>query len=142
MFISPFGTFGTFPSFGTFKLMIHHRTLVKSFGYAFQGVGYALKYNQNLRIHFIAAFVVVILSITFEVNPFEMGILGIMILLVICAEMINTAIEQMVDLIVKEHREEAKIAKDVSAGMVLLTAVGSVIVGALIFIPYIMKLFK
>jgi diacylglycerol kinase len=71
-----------------------------------------------------------------------MGILGVMILLVICAEMINTAIEEVVNLLTNEHRLEAKIAKDVSAGMVLLTAIGSAIVGFLVFTPYILKFFK
>ena len=70
-----------------------------------------------------------------------MGILGIMILLVISAEMINTAIEKMVDLITTEHRKEAKIAKDVAAGMVLVNSLGSVIVGLIIFIPHILALF-
>lgn len=115
---------------------------MKSFGYALSGIWYALKYNQNLRIHFVAAILVIEASIIFHATPFEKGILGLMILLVICTEMINTSVEQMTDLIIKEHRQEAKIAKDVSAGMVLLTAIGSVIVGTLIFIPYIMKLFK
>lgn len=114
---------------------------MKSFGYALSGIWYAFKYNQNLRIHFVAAILVIELSIIFHVTPFEKGILGLMILLVMCTEMVNTAIEQMTDLITKEHREEAKIAKDVSAGMVLLTAIGSVIVGILIFIPYILRFF-
>ncbi|MDO8658481.1 MAG: diacylglycerol kinase family protein [Candidatus Levybacteria bacterium] len=121
--------------------MIHHRTLIKSFGYAFEGIYYALKYNQNLRIHFLIAILVIIASVIFKVSAFEMGILGVMILLVICTEMINTTIEQMVDLIVNEHRQEAKVAKDVSAGMVLLAAIGSVIVGLLIFVPHVLKLF-
>ncbi len=122
--------------------MVNHRTLKKSFGHAFYGIYLALRDNQNLRIHFVVALIVVFASIYFSVTPFEMGILGIMILLVICAEMINTAIEEMVDLIVSEHREQAKIAKDVSAGMVLLTVIGSVIVGVLIFLPHILKLLR
>ncbi len=121
--------------------MIEHRTLIKSFGYAFEGVWYAIKYNQNLRIDFVIAILVIIASIYFKVNAFEMGILGVMILLVISAEMINTAIEQMVDLITLEHRQEAKIAKDISAGMVLVCTLGSVIIGILIFVPHIIKLF-
>lgn len=121
--------------------MIDFLKLKFSFKCAFAGVFHAIEHNQNLRIHFVAAIFVIILSILFHVNPFEKGILGIMILLVIAAEMINTSIEEMADLITKEHREEARIAKDVAAGMVLLTAIGSVIVGALIFIPYIVKLF-
>ena len=122
--------------------MVNIKKLNFSFKYAFEGIYYALKYDQNLRIHFFVGFLVVLLSIYFRVNHFEAGILGVMILLVISTEMINSAIEQMVDLITNEHRQEAKIAKDVSAGMVLLTAIGSIIVGLLIFIPYIVKLFS
>lgn len=122
--------------------MINNKSIIISFKVAFEGIYYALKYNRNIRIHFIAAFLVVIASIYFKVNAFEMGILGIMILLVICTEMINTAIEEMVNLLVNEHRQEAKIAKDVSAGMVLLTVIGSVIVGVLVFTPHILKLLK
>ncbi len=122
--------------------MLNFKKLKKSFGYALTGIWYALKSDQNLRIHFVVAYLVILASIYFHVNPFEMGILGVMILLVITTEMINTAIEKMVDLITKEHREEAKIAKDVSSGMVLVTAVGSVIVGILIFVPHILQLFQ
>lgn len=113
--------------------------LIRSFVFAFEGVLHALRFDQNLRIHFIVAFFVILASIYFHVSPFEMGILGVMIILVITTEMINTAIEQMVNLIIQEHRKEAKIAKDVSAGMVLIAAVGSIIVGILIFVPYILK---
>ncbi len=120
--------------------MIQPKKLSKSFGYACEGIYFALKYNQNMRIHFAVAILVIIASIFFKVTPFEMGILGIMILLVICTEMINTALEEMVNLIINEHRQEAKIAKDVSAGMVLVAAIGSIIVGILIFVPYILKL--
>lgn len=122
--------------------MIDIRKLLLSFRYASEGIIFAIKHNQNLRIHFVVAIIVVIASIAFHVNPFEMGILGVMILLVISAEMVNTAIEQMVDFVVIEHKREAKVAKDVSAGMVLLTAIGSVIVGILIFVPHIMRFFR
>lgn len=122
--------------------MIGGQKLISSFRHAFSGIFWALRHNQNLRIHFMIATLVVIASIYFQVNPFEMGILGVMILLVISAEMVNTAIEQMVDFVVVEHRREAKVAKDVSAGMVLLTAIGSVIVGILIFIPHIVRFFR
>lgn len=121
--------------------MINPQRLIRSFGYAFRGLEHAYRYDQNLRIHFLIAAIVIILSILFEINPFEMGILGIMILLVMVTEMINTAIERMVDLITKEHREDAKIAKDVAAGMVFLTAAGSLVVGVLIFLPHVLKLF-
>ena len=120
---------------------VYNKSIVKSFGYALEGLSHAIKYNRNLRIHFVVGLIVVLASIFFHVTPFEMSILGVMILLVISSEMINTAIEEMVDLIIQEHKKEAKVAKDVAAGMVLVTSVGSAIVGFLIFTPYILKLF-
>src|SRR5574338_739581 len=94
----------------------------KSFRYALAGIFWGLKYNQNLRFHFAAALIVIFFSIVFHINAFEMGVLGVMILVVIVSEMMNTVIEEMVDLIVQEHRKQARIAKDVAAGMVLVSA--------------------
>lgn len=122
--------------------MFNIKRFFKSFHYALQGIHYALNSDQNLVIHFLVALGVILLSILFKVNPFEMGILGVTILVMISAEMVNSAIEKMVDLITKEHRAEAKIAKDIAAGMVLLTAIGSAIIGCLIFVPYIVRLFR
>lgn len=122
--------------------MINIKRLFNAFGFAIEGIRYALKSDQNLRIHFVFAILVILASIYFKVGPFEMGILGVMILLVIVVEMINSAIEKMVDLITKDYRIEAKIAKDVSSGMVLITVIGSVIVGVLIFLPYVLRLFR
>ena len=119
-----------------------HRSLFASFKVAFGGIYYAFLYNRNLKIHVLAAVLVIFASIFFKVSPFENAILGIVILLVFAAEMINTAIEEMVDLITTEHRKEAKIAKDVAAGMVLVVATGALIAGILIFTPYILKLFE
>jgi diacylglycerol kinase (ATP) len=123
-------------------LKINVRKFAKSVTFALEGIAYALNGDQNLRIHFIVASLVILASIFLKVNPFEMGILGITILLVIAAEMINSAIEKMVDLITTEHRREAKIAKDVSAGMVLLIALGSIIIGILIFVPHILQILR
>ncbi len=122
--------------------MLNVQQLYRSFLYAFEGLQYALQNDQNLRIHFVIAGIVIIASLFLNVSPFEMGILGIMILLVIITEMMNTSVEKMVDLITKEHRIEAKIAKDVSSGMVFVAAFGSVIIGILIFVPYILRLFR
>lgn len=122
--------------------MIDFKILWSSIGYAVEGLRYAFVHDQNLRIHFVVAVLVIFASLFFRVSAFEMGILGVMILLVISAEMINSAIEKMVDLIVTEHRREAKIAKDVAAGMVLLTSIGSVIVGILVFTPYLLRLLR
>lgn len=113
--------------------------LLYSFSFAIAGVRHALKYNQNLQIHFAVAFIVLLLSLYFRISRFEFGMVGVMIVITIASEMINTAIEQMVDLITLEHRQQAKVAKDVAAGMVLVTATGAFIVGVAIFLPYIIK---
>src|ERR1700752_4951667 len=121
--------------------MINGRRFIKSFKYAFEGVHYAFRNDQNLLVHLIAAFIVINVSIALRVSPSQMAILGLTMMMVIIAEMINSAIEKMVDLITKEHRQEAKIAKDVAAGMVLVTAIAAIVIGTLIFYPYVLKLF-
>ena len=117
------------------------KSLFGSVKYAFSGIWHALKNNRNLRIAFFAAVLVIILGLYFQVTTIEMIILLITILLVILTEMINTSIEEMVNLITTEHRMEAKIAKDVAAGMVLTAVIGSVILGIYVFAPYILRLF-
>jgi diacylglycerol kinase len=113
------------------------KSLIKSFGYAFEGLFHAIKLNRNLKIHLVAGLIVILVSIFLHVRPVEMLILGIMILLVILSEMINTSIEEVVNLITTERRKEAKIAKDVAAGMVLVAAMGAVIIGIFVLSPYI-----
>ncbi|MBI4080621.1 MAG: diacylglycerol kinase family protein [Candidatus Levybacteria bacterium] len=120
--------------------MIQPTKLIKSFGYALEGLAHAWKFDQNLRIHVLIAVIVLLLAYFLQVPFIEVIILSVLIILVITTEMINTAIENMVDLITSEHRQEAKIAKDVSSGMVFIAAVGSLVVGLLIFLPYIFKL--
>lgn len=120
--------------------MIDGKKFIKSFKYAFEGIHYAFKNDQNLLVHLLVAFLVINISIALHVSPSQMAILGLTMMMVITAEMINSAIEKMVDLITKEHRQEAKIAKDVAAGMVLVTAIAAAIIGTLIFLPYLLNL--
>lgn len=121
--------------------MDYNKSLLSSFKYALEGVWHAFKHNRNLRIAFILALLTVLLGLYFQIKSLEMVIIVIAILLVILSEMINTSLEEMVDLITQEHRKEAKIAKDVGAGMVLVATIGSVVIGLFIFLPYILKLF-
>ena len=121
--------------------MIDGRKFFKSFKYAFEGIHYAFRNDQNLLVHLLVAFLVINVSIALHVESYQMAILGLTMMMVITAEMVNSAIEKMVDLITKEHRMEAKIAKDVAAGMVLVTAIAAAIIGTLILFPYIAKLF-
>lgn len=116
--------------------------LKKSFGFALTGINYALNSDQNLVIHFIVAFLVIIASILLGLSTLEMAILGLTILMVITAELLNTSVEKAIDLVTKEHRTDARIAKDVASGMVLIVAMGSIIIGVLIFLPHIIKLFR
>lgn len=122
--------------------MINQGSILKSFGYALEGILFSVKNNQNFRIQIAITIVVILASLAFHINPFEMGILGVMMVLVLVCEMLNTAIEEVVNLIARDYKMEAKIAKDVGAGMVLLASIGSVIVGILVFTPYIITFFK
>ncbi len=74
----------------------------------------------------------------FGISTVEMTIIIFTIVLGLTSEMINTSIEAMTDLITHEWKEEAKIAKDVSAGMMLVVSIGAAIVGSIIFVPYIL----
>lgn len=117
--------------------MINFKKLLKSFDYALYGINYAFSSDQNLIIHLVAATIVIASGIILQVTPYEMGLLVLTILFVISTEMINTAIEKTVDLVTREHRIEAKIAKDISSGMVLVSAIGAIIIGLFIFVPYL-----
>jgi diacylglycerol kinase len=111
-----------------------------SFKHALDGILHTLKHQPNMRLHAISAFLVLLVGIALKVNRFEWLILLFTIMWVMVSEMINTSIEAMVDLISKEYSHEAKIAKDVAAGMVLVGAIGAVVVAVVIFIPKIIAL--
>ena len=108
--------------------------LIKSFKYAFCGIWVSMK-EQNMRIHFISALVVTIAGILTGLSITEWLVIVIAIALVIGAEMINTAIESVVNLASPKIHPLAKQAKDVAAGAVLVFAITSVIIGLLIFLP-------
>jgi diacylglycerol kinase len=88
-------------------------------------------------VHLVISIIAISLSVYYNITTIEKIIIGFTILLGLSGEMINTALESMTDLITKEWRQEAKIAKDVAAGMMLLIAMGAVVIGAMIFLPYI-----
>ena len=119
-----------------------NHSLFQSVKFAVNGIKIATRYNRNIRIHFLIAISVLISCFVLEMKLVEIAVISMIILLVISAEMINTAIEEVIDLITKDYREEAKFAKDVSAGMVLIVAIGSIAIGLLIFTPYILRLFS
>jgi diacylglycerol kinase (ATP) len=115
-----------------------NRTHVDSFKDAFAGLVWTYKTQPNFRIHLILAIAAICLSLFFQIATVEFAIIIFTILLGLTAEMINTSIESMTDLITTQYHQSAKIAKDVAAGMMLTTAIGAVLIALVIFIPYIL----
>ena len=104
----------------------------RSFEHAYRGLVYAVRTQRNMRIHVIIATLVLVASLLVDVGKLELAVLVLVILLVLITEMFNTALEFAVDLATKEYHPLAKLAKDVSAGAVLVSSVGAVLVGYLI----------
>lgn len=117
--------------------LVSKKRLLNSFKYAIEGIKTAYKEEQNLRLHTISAILVVLLGILFKLSIIELSICLILIGLVLMAEFFNTAIENMVDMITLENNPYAKKAKDIAAAGVLVFAIVSGIIGALIFVPKI-----
>ncbi len=113
------------------------KKLRNSFKYAFEGIKEAWKTEQNLKIHFIIMFLVIIAGFVFKITAMEWIVCLLLFALVISLELINTAIETTVDIAMPEINEKAKYAKDIAAGAVLFSAIISVIVGLIIFLPKI-----
>ena len=111
------------------------KRLLNSFKYAFEGIISALKSEQNLKIHIAIMILVIIFGIILKINKIEWIICIILFGFVISLELVNTAIENTVDLITMEKNPKAKIAKDVSAAAVLIAAITSIIIGLIIFMP-------
>lgn len=117
-----------------------HSTLI-SFSYAFSGIKIALKNEPNIRIHLVLAFVASILAYFLNFSPTEWVILAFTIAFVLILELINTTLEAIVDIVSPEVSQQAKIAKDVSAAAVFISALLSVIIGAFLYLPKILSLF-
>lgn len=111
------------------------RERIKSFRYAFDGIASMVKNEHNSRIHIIAAIVVIILGIISKISPGEWIALIIVMGLVFITELINSAIEDLADLIDTDENAVIKQIKDYAAASVLIASLIAIITGALIFIP-------
>lgn len=109
------------------------KNLIESFNYAVNGIISALKTERNFKIHFTAAFLVIVISLFFDFSRYELLLLTITIAFVLMAELFNTAIERLVDLVTEDYHPLAQLAKDIAAGAVLISAVNAIIVGYLLF---------
>jgi diacylglycerol kinase (ATP) len=104
-----------------------------SFKHAGQGIWTAIQTQTNLRIHFIAAAIIFLLSVFYHLSHTDILVLVLTVMVVIFAEMVNTAIEFLADAVTLEHDPFIKQAKDVAAGGVLISAIFALLIGLLIF---------
>jgi len=107
--------------------------LFKSFNIAITGIFSAIKSERNMKIHIIAAILVLIMSLFFKLTQSEFLFIALAVTLVFITEIFNTSIEKLGDAITKEKHEAIKIAKDISAGAVLIATTFAILVGVIVF---------
>ncbi|MBI4845451.1 MAG: diacylglycerol kinase [Candidatus Omnitrophica bacterium] len=113
---------------------MHKRRLFESFNYAIEGFLYVLKTQRNMRLHFLCSIIALLMGVYFNFSKSELILLLLTICFVFLAEMFNTAVELVIDLITNEFHPLARIIKDICAGAVLVAAVNAVFVGYLLFL--------
>ncbi len=109
--------------------------IVRSFGHAIDGIVYAARTQPNLRIHLLVAVAVLAATLFAHLRRAEAIAIVVLIAVVIAMELMNTAIESVVDLLTATHHPLAKSAKDAAAAAVFIVALAAVVVGALVFLP-------
>lgn len=119
----------------------HDRRLVESFNYAIEGLTSALQNEKHMKFHILSAILIVILAILTNASKVEILLVSISVAFVIITELINTAVEALVDLISPERHPLAKLAKDVAAGAVLVAAINAICVGYLLFYDKLLDIF-
>ncbi|MGI8423262.1 MAG: diacylglycerol kinase family protein [Chloroflexota bacterium] len=112
----------------------------RSFGYAFEGIRHAWVTQRHLKIHVGLGLVAAGLGLALGIGIGEWAALLTVITVVVALELLNTVVEAAVDLASPQFHPKAKVAKDVAAGAVLVSALGATLVGAVIFIPRLLML--
>jgi diacylglycerol kinase len=118
------------------------RRVVRSFGYAFEGLGTMLRTQPNFLVHVTAAVVVVALGVLVHLSLAEFAIVVVTIAVVLIVECLNTALEAVCDLVSPGFHPLVKRAKDVSAAAVLIGAAASVVIAVLLFAPHVAALLR
>lgn len=118
------------------------RSLIKSFKNALNGIVFVFRTQRNFKIQLACLLIALIVAVVFELTLFEIAIIVFAGGMVLVGEMMNTGIEKLVDLINPEYHPLARKAKDVSAGVVLVSSLLAAMLGLLIFIPRIIEFFK
>lgn len=116
--------------------------LYKSIGYAFEGIFAGIRGERNMKIHCFAAVCVIVAGVLFHISVTEWCICLVLFGLILSLELVNTAIEAVVDLVTEDKKPLAKLAKDTAAGAVLIAAVMAAMAGLLIFVPKLVSLLK
>ena len=114
---------------------------IAGFRYAFHGLWYALRTQRNTRVHLSIAVLAIMCGIVLHISAVEFAMVFVAITGVFIAEMFNTVFELCIDIAAPDYHPLAKIAKDVAAGAVLLSAILSVVIGLFVFEPHLWKLF-
>jgi diacylglycerol kinase len=115
---------------------------IASFRYAFSGLWYALRTQRNVRVHVLMGTLAVLLGIILRISSVEFAMIFVAITSVFIAEMFNTVIELCIDLASPDYHPLAKVAKDVAAGAVLLSAMLAVVIGLFVFGPRLWMLIR
>ncbi len=118
----------------------HIKRRIKSFKYAFKGLGYVVRTQTNMQIHLFITILVVVAGIIFKLASTEWLFLVLAIALVLVSEIVNTSIEEIVNFISPEYNKKAGLIKDLGAAFVLVAAIFSIVVGLIIFIPKILTI--
>lgn len=118
-----------------------NKNVLSSFENAFNGIKNAFTTEYHMVIHSYFAVAVIICGVLFQISYFEWLICLILIGAVIALELVNTAIESIVNMITTEYNFYAKVAKDTAAGAVLVMSIVSAIIGLIIFVPKFIELF-
>lgn len=116
--------------------------LYKSFGYAFEGIFTGIRGERNMKIHCFAAMCVIVAGVLFHISVTEWCICLVLFGLILSLELVNTAIEAVVDLVTEDKKPLAKLAKDTAAGAVLIAAAMAAMAGLLIFVPKLVSFLK
>jgi undecaprenol kinase len=115
--------------------------LIASFGFALEGIAHAFRTQRNFKVHAGITLAVIVAGVVLGISTEQWAILVVTIALVLQAELVNTALEAVVDHVAPEFHALAKIAKDCAAGAVFVCAVAAVIVGLFILGPRLIALF-
>lgn len=114
----------------------------QSFKYAKRGLFYAFRHEQNFRIQLYLGTIVLIMAFLFNLRVWEFIVLILLIVMVLVAELLNTAVEYISDLLKPRLNHYVLIIKDIMAGTVLINSIGALIIGGLIFLPHFIGLLK